>query len=197
MNLLLLRHAESEHNILGSLGVAENDAPLTALGKDQAIKAAQICADYKPKVIYCSPYTRAVETATAISAQCEAPILQTESLREIDTGKWGGLSNEVLQSKLKEIGMWEWSERKYQWCPPGGESFEDVTNRSKRFIESLLNESDDTIICVTHNAVLKVLLAWLLNKPLSETMSMVYPNAAISGFEYTNNHFQELFIHTL
>lgn len=74
--ILLVRHGQSEHNAHAHhhLGVDLNDklyidAPLTALGREQAQAISKDIAQFNPQLIVVSPLTRAVQTGLLASSQ--------------------------------------------------------------------------------------------------------------------------------
>ena len=58
----LVRHADCYQDITDT-----SDPPLSALGRDQALRLAERVRRARPAAIYSSPYRRAIETAHAIS----------------------------------------------------------------------------------------------------------------------------------
>lgn len=195
MKLLFVRHGENENNLLGDAGFFENDFPLTANGKEQSLNAALLCKQYNPVKIYTSNYLRAWQTAEIIAGECDGiPIESTPMLREINQGQWGGLKSGEITRLLKEMGLWEWGPRTYEWKAPDGESFKDVMERSRSFVESVADKSDSTVVFVTHSGTLKVLMSWLQARSLGETLPIQYPNAAVSGFRMSDGIIHELFV---
>src|SRR5687767_12015126 len=114
--ILLVRHGESEWNASGRWqGWA--DAPLSELGQQQAVEAAQAVGAVD--AVVASDLSRAAETARIISELIGVgPVLTMEGLRERDVGEWSGLTR-------KEIGE-RWPETLEAWGrgemppPPGG-----------------------------------------------------------------------------
>jgi broad specificity phosphatase PhoE len=83
--MILLRHGQSEFNLhLSATGRDPGipDAPLTPLGHAQAEAAAKALAGEDIRRILCSPYTRALQTATPIARRLSLPITVTPTVRE-------------------------------------------------------------------------------------------------------------------
>lgn len=81
MDLILIRHGQSQYNLDMTGG---EDAPLTALGREQARRAGIYCkAQFKLGALYASTYRRARDTAEIINSSLllPPPILLDE-LRE-------------------------------------------------------------------------------------------------------------------
>src|SRR5689334_4048712 len=69
VSMILLRHGQSEFNLhYNATGIDPGipDAPLTELGHRQANAAATSLAGEDIRRIICSPYTRALQTATPV-----------------------------------------------------------------------------------------------------------------------------------
>jgi broad specificity phosphatase PhoE len=83
--MILLRHGQSAFNLhFGATGQDPGipDAPLTPLGHAQAEAAAEALAAEDIRRILCSPYTRALQTATPVARRLGLPITVTPTVRE-------------------------------------------------------------------------------------------------------------------
>jgi broad specificity phosphatase PhoE len=83
--MILLRHGQSEFNLhYNATGIDPGipDAPLTPLGRQQAETAAAELASEDIRRIVCSPYTRALQTATPVATRLGLPVEVTPSVRE-------------------------------------------------------------------------------------------------------------------
>jgi broad specificity phosphatase PhoE len=95
MSVVLVRHGEPDwHQVEGSRwrGAANDFAPLTAVGKQQALAAAAVlAADGAVDKILSSPMTRALETAYLMASNLGAEVQVDLNLREWlpdDTYSW-------------------------------------------------------------------------------------------------------------
>ena len=89
--LYIMRHGQTTWNAEGRMQGKLN-APLTALGRDQAQRQADLLAhvDLTGFDVLCSPQGRAVETA-AIALARQVPLIRTDDrLCEIGVGEWQG-----------------------------------------------------------------------------------------------------------
>jgi broad specificity phosphatase PhoE len=81
-----MRHAETNWrrvNERGSVGLANDFAPLTERGRQQAADAAKRIAELGPTMLLTSPMTRAMETAAIVGRR-----LGLDPLVEIDLREW-------------------------------------------------------------------------------------------------------------
>jgi broad specificity phosphatase PhoE len=83
--MILLRHGQSEFNLHFTATRRDPGIPdpkLTELGQQQAEAAAEALAGERIRRIICSPYTRALQTATPVARRLGIPILVTPTVRE-------------------------------------------------------------------------------------------------------------------
>lgn len=160
---LLLRHGEAEGNReLRYLGTT--DAPLTALGREQASQLAQAAARLHPSAIYSSPLTRARETARALAAATGLRVTEAPELRESDFGAWEGLTRAEARS-LDPAGLAAW-ETGAEGAPPGGESPAELWARVTAFTDALAaRHPGETVALVSHVGPIKALVCAALGLP--------------------------------
>lgn len=89
--LLLIRHAESTWNPEGRWQGHE-DPPLSERGREQARALARALADAGATRVYASDLQRARATAEALAAALGCELRIDPRLRELDVGRWGGLT---------------------------------------------------------------------------------------------------------
>ncbi|MBP9751397.1 MAG: histidine phosphatase family protein [Candidatus Moranbacteria bacterium] len=97
----LVRHGQSENNVLGLLSSwpEKRIFHLTEKGREQAVVAAEKLQGKEIAKIYSSPITRALETARIISVATGIDIVVDERLRETDFGIYDGMSPKVRTAK--------------------------------------------------------------------------------------------------
>ena len=92
MKLLIIRHGESEADIL-DVHEGRADFNLTEKGHTQAQAMAEYLKEhYSLHKIYASPLKRAFQTATHLSEAVGIPIITEERLMEFNEGLIAGLS---------------------------------------------------------------------------------------------------------
>ena len=80
MDIILVRHGESEANIAKVFGGPE--AKLSKLGIEQALKSKEYIQGLKFDKVYSSPFLRAVDTMKTLGLQGDIK----EDIREINVG---------------------------------------------------------------------------------------------------------------
>lgn len=162
MNVIFIRHAESEYNRDG-IWAGRADCSLT----DKGIKAAQKLGETNDKdfdVIYCSPLKRTKQTLFAIFP--EAKPIYDDRIIEISVGEWENTKKELYSNELRELF------RKGLYTPPGGETHSDVDKRVCDFIEDVFEKfhGDEKILVVTHNGIMRAIKRNFMKKT-NEIMS--------------------------
>ena len=102
MDLLIIRHGQSEADILGVIEGRANFS-LTELGHKQAEAMAKwIKEHYSINKIYASPLKRAKQTAEHISLLCGIEVQYDDDLMEWNNGLIAGLSLKEANEKYPE-----------------------------------------------------------------------------------------------
>lgn len=152
--LLIIRHGESEWNVekrwQGWL-----DAPLTALGEEQAKRRAEALAGagFAPTVVHCSDLGRAQQTAAIIAAVLGTPCRPHPGFRERSGGEWEGSTAAEIDERWP--GMRDAWRRGEVTAPPGGEDDSAVLDRFDRAIASVIDSVVPALV-VTHHGVLRL-----------------------------------------
>jgi len=99
-------------------------------------------------------------------------LILDEGLVELDHGTWEGRLSRDLELEVPDLRR-AWRERPHEVRLPGGETLQEVQARAwtsfTRACEGL--EGEDTLLLVTHDGVIRVLLAKVLGLPLSKVWS--------------------------
>lgn len=153
----LLRHTVTEWNLIRRIQ-GHADSPLTLTGKTLALHWGQLLAGSSWNRILSSDLGRARKTTELINQALKIPVTLDSRLREMDWGKWTGKT--ITQIKMDFADIWaEQMLSEWNFCPPGGESFQSVW---KRGLESLAAASDcwpgENILVVTHEGMIKSLI---------------------------------------
>ncbi len=131
-----------------------HDVPLSAAGRTELALWRVPPPMVAAKCWYSSPLARAVETAAVLAsrAPCIAP-----ALVEMDWGQWEGATLAALRERHGSA-FTRAEARGLDFRPPAGESPRDVLARVRSWLSELAHE-DAAVVAVTHNGVLRALLA--------------------------------------
>ncbi|XP_015670429.1 6-phosphofructo-2-kinase/fructose-2,6-bisphosphatase 1 isoform X4 [Protobothrops mucrosquamatus] len=159
-SIYLSRHGESELNLRGRIG---GDSGLSERGKQYASALAnfirsQYIRDLK---VWTSHMKRTIQTAEAL----HVPYEQWKALNEIDAGVCEEMTYEEIQASYpQEFALRD--QDKYRYRYPKGESYEDLVQRLEPVIMELERQENVLVIC--HQAVMRCLLAYFLDKSAEE-----------------------------
>ena len=140
LTLILTRHgqAASADIMLGG----QLDVPLTPDGRHEAEALARRLAGVRIDRILSSPLLRAIETAQTVATG--RPVEVDERLRELDYGRWEGLTYVEIEARDPELRT-RWDHDPRSTHSPGGESGEDVAARALSFLVELLEAELATV----------------------------------------------------
>ena len=170
--LMLVRHGESVGNVAATaaeraglevidLDTRDADTPLSRLGTEQATALGAWLRDHPegagPEVVWCSPYVRAVQTAT-IALQAAGATLDMrldERLRDRELGILDRLTTTGVDARFPTEGQRRRHLGKFYYRPPGGESWADLALRVRAFLSDLdRQESGRRVLVVAHDAII-------------------------------------------
>ncbi|KAL6079810.1 hypothetical protein STEG23_033901 [Scotinomys teguina] len=158
--IYLCRHGESDFNLLGKIG---GDSGLSPRGKQfaQALKKFLEEQEIQDLKVWTSQLKRTIQTAESLGVTYE----QWKILNEIDAG----VCEEMTYSEIEKRYPEEFALRdqeKYLYRYPGGESYQDLVQRLEPVIMEL--ERQGNILVISHQAVMRCLLAYFLDKGADE-----------------------------
>jgi broad specificity phosphatase PhoE len=156
LHLYVIRHGETEWN-KQKRSQGRLDSSLTDKGKKDARSLGARLQDTKFRQIISSPSGRTLETARLVKGERMIPLMTDERLMEIDLGAWQGKTEDEIKSLYPEEFAAYWNEPEI-YKSVGGETFLQVQQRLKDFLEDLEKTvSDGNILIVTHGVVIKTL----------------------------------------
>ena len=167
MRILLIRHGESEADIL-HVHEGRADFNLTEKGHLQARAMAKyVSKNYKIDKIYSSTLKRAFQTATHLSELVNVSIITDENLMEFNNGLLAGLSWEEANEKYPKVENLPIDQAVY-----GQESKVEFRNRAKEAYSKIIseNEDDTTIVIVSHGGMINQLYHEFLNLPIESNV---------------------------
>ncbi|MCU1322707.1 MAG: histidine phosphatase family protein [Acidobacteriaceae bacterium] len=170
--LLFIRHAETD---MAGTFCGQSDPTVNAAGHRQIQKLAESLRPEPIAAVFTSDLQRSVTTARALAESFAIPCITRPALREINFGRWDGLTWEEIE-KLDSTFAQRWLKAFPYLTPPEGESFKIFEARVMAETSYLLSQSESSSIAVvTHAGVMRVVLrtlcgldektAWALTKP--------------------------------
>lgn len=121
-----------------------------------------------PLTVWTSTLKRTMQTAEHLPF----PKLQWKALDELDAGECDGLTYEEIERRFPEDFALR-DQDKFHFRYRGGESYADLVLRLEPIIMEL--ERQENIFIIGHQAVLRAILAYFLNKPHEELPYLKIP----------------------
>lgn len=184
MNILLIRHGQTDWNTEGRLQGTEN-IPLNHTGRDQAKACAESLMRQNWDAIFTSPLSRASETAYILSEGTNHPPVVTEPLLiEREFGQASGITWHELKTRYplypKEI-------------PEGMEPFDKLCSRMEQAVRNCMAKSSSgNIILVSHGGSINALLYHLSSGTIGTGITFL-KNTCISILDF-DHVLNQLFI---
>lgn len=199
-NLSLIRHGQSEVNILPDVIGQSSDTPLTKHGKRQARALGNrfvMTGEYFD-YIYSSDYVRAFDTAYISKGESSQSIIIDEDLREYDAGDWLSCSRSKIMTDNIRFKM---AYLDNTFLPPNGESLNQVERRASRWLEDNIiynkefmdfcqwkidNDHPPLNIAVfTHGMTIKTLLHYIMGFDKSFTWKINIDNTSVTKLSFS------------
>lgn len=182
VRIILVRHGETAWNSEGRFQ-GRIDVELNGVGRRQAEAVAKVLSDEEIDMIYCSPLSRAGETAETIAKYHSIEVKPEEGFIEIDHGQWEGLRREdVIRRNGDKYN--QWFEHPEKAKMPGGEGLADIRKRASEALGRIIHKhKDQAILIVAHDAINKVLICDLLGIDNSHFWQFRQGNSGISIIE--------------
>ena len=162
MKLLIIRHGESEADIL-DVHEGRADFELTDRGHSQAeCMSEYVNQHYHIDKIYCSTLKRAVQTAKHLQSKTNATLIFDEHLMEFNNGLIAGLKFSVADEKYPRIEVPIHSSVYEQ------ESGLEFRYRAEYMLSKLISDNDEgsTVAVVTHGGMINQLYRSFLRLPV-------------------------------
>lgn len=158
--LLLVRHGQTPWNASGRWQ-GNGDPGLTELGREQAELLARGLAARQDRAwrrIVSSDLKRAQETASILSRVLSLEIESDPRFRELDVGRWTGLTRAEIQERDPDI-LRDFERGDPSVRPGGGESRIDIRVRARGALRDWTTRyGGEAMILVVHLGVIRALL---------------------------------------
>jgi probable phosphoglycerate mutase len=186
MRLRLVRHGESEGNVMATLQGCRVDTPLSARGRRQAESLAIRLAGEDVDAVVASPMRRALETAQVIAAPHGLGVRVDSDFVEFDWGKWTGRPfDDALEREVADLRA-RWRAGDVDVPAPGGESPLRALSRVTRGVERLRAAGVAAPVVVAHGRINRVLVTHVLGRHLSRMDEVRQRNGTLSVFDWND-----------
>lgn len=183
MKLLIIRHGESEADIL-DVHEGRADFALTERGHCQAEAMSEyVCQNYQLTKIYHSTLRRAKQTAEHLAWKTGAPLIPDENLMEFNNGLIAGLKHDVADEKYPKMKV------PVHLSVYEQESMLTFRYRAEYMLSKLISENDDedTIAVVTHGGMINQLYRAFFKLPVETEFGFYTGDAGIHEWLISEN----------
>jgi broad specificity phosphatase PhoE len=179
--LLLCRHGETDTNAQGNTHIPGGEVQLNEVGQRQAAQLAAVAAAHDVQAIFASPEKRAIETAQIVGHSLTIEPIIIGDLKERDWGDWNGEPWSTIEAKLMHKTLNE----RYTFLPPHGESWEQMDQRLKEAVDTIMSKAKGNVMIVTHGGALRALVPRLKHEELIRSLSYNFHNASVTSFSFS------------
>lgn len=189
MKIYVIRHGETKWNKERRLQ-GQQGSDLDEQGVKLAEMTADALADVPFDICYTSPLVRAEHTARIIVGRRDIPIVIEPRIMEIGFGVWEGKSCDLNHMGIPLENYMTFHDDAYHYVPPeGGESIQDVIDRTHSFYEELIHNpdlADKTVLVSTHGCAARAFLHNVYEDTTDFWHGGVPMNCAVSVIDVEN-----------
>ena len=164
LRLVMLRHGETVGNSSVRFHGA-GDVALSETGRAQMRAAGGALRQSVFDLVVASPLRRSWEAAKIVAGA--APVRLDHGLREIDFGRWEGLTEQEIAVRDPVLHR-EWRDRARGFEFPGGELRSEFQGRVMQAFGRIEASGAEGALVVGHKGVIRTIALKLLAKPLPD-----------------------------
>ena len=181
----LTRHGQTDWNSRGRM-IGWTDEDINETGRVQSTKLSVRMEKIPLDAIFTSPLTRAMTTGAIIGKSRGITPQPLQGLIEIDYGDWEGLYRDQVAKNWPEQGE-QMHDNPAGFVIPGGESYNQLEIRVVgAFNEAVKTSEGKNILLVSHQGILKVLVAQLLEISYRNWSKFEVRNASMTKLTVNN-----------
>lgn len=170
--LYIMRHGKTDWNAKHKLQ-GRTDIPLNEDGRRMAENAGKEYRNVHLDVCYCSPLSRAKETAEIVLKGRNVPIITDERLVEMSFGAYEGIENSF---EIPDCPINEFFKNPEQYTTPveGAESLSELYERTGEFLKEVVEpelKQGKDILIVGHGAMNSSIICQIKGLPIEKFWS--------------------------
>ena len=155
MDIIMIRHGESEDNVLKVFGRYES--PMSEKGISQIENTRELLKDFEFSKVYYSPFLRTIETLKVLELEGE----EDKRIGEYDFGIFAGLNHKEIEEKYP-LKYEDWNQDLTGYIIEDGESLQIVYDRVKEFLDEIVKKGE-SVVLVTHAGVIRLAYCWVFD----------------------------------
>ncbi|MFY0652052.1 MAG: histidine phosphatase family protein [Cyclobacteriaceae bacterium] len=187
--IYIIRHGQTDYNKMNMVQGRGINSSLNEHGRQQAELFYHAYKDVDFDKIYTSSLKRTQESVAGFIGD-NIPFEKLKGLDEISWGDHEGqaFDPEMHQKYLKCIEQWQ--SGNVDAAVSGGESPNTVKARQQMAIDYILsNDNEETVLICSHGRAMRILVCWLLEKPLHEMEAFKHQNLGLYLLNYQDGKF--------
>ena len=163
--IYLIRHGQPDFPGGKKMCLGKTDLPLSKLGK---LQGGLLLPYFKDKqiTVFSSPLTRARQTA----AMLERPVAILPNLKELDMGRWDGLTFDEIRLRFPELYAARATDKTIPF--PDAEDKEVGLARFQDAVRQALDSCDGDVALVTHSGVMELFLGTTEKAPYGSVTTL-------------------------
>jgi len=165
--LVLVRHGQTDSNVLKSLDTLPPGPPLNELGFAQAEALGKVMAVEPVTAVYASTAVRAQQTAAPLAARLDLPVQVVPGIHEVFCGDLEGRSDQAARELFDEVYD-AWAKGDLARRLPGGESALGLRARFLPVVAELwarhAGTPDRLLVVVSHGAAIRLAAGALIGE---------------------------------
>ena len=188
VDLILVRHGETDWNVEKRCQGSRDESRLTAKGIKQATELGRALEKSPAQALISSHQARSVQTANIIAETLNLTVSVDPRLGEMAQGAWEGLLFPDIERQYGPVYE-QFLANPLLAVPPGGESIQALARRVTRVAAEIAGQyAGQTVIVVSHEIPLAALRCIDADQPLSELWKYAPANGEIVHLSWTTDH---------
>jgi broad specificity phosphatase PhoE len=177
-SIYFLRHGDTDCTVDGTF-CGRHDPSLNANGRKLAEAFAEAYRRPPWRKIFASTSARAMQTAEPAAEAAGLPLSLDPALCELDFGAW----ETRHRSEIQHYDVW--ADKPADRAPLNGESGRQVLARARSAVERIATLALDSVLVVTHKAVIRLLICDFLGIDHNEYRRRIAcPPGALTRFDF-------------
>lgn len=192
--IYIIRHGQTEYNLLGIAQGGGVDTSLNATGQAQAEAFFEAYGHLSFERVLTSRLKRTHETVGPFR-NAGLPWEQFADLNEMGWGDQEGKKTTPETHKIYKSVVEAWQAGDYSAAIPNGESAAQLGQRLERFLRHLRQRPEELLLICSHGRAMRALMCLMKGLPLSEMQSFSHSNTGlwiaqqtVSGFQFTKEN---------
>lgn len=166
MRIYLMRHAQTSDNLVRRYTGNSDKVGINKEGEMQLKNIVPFLESKDIQVILSSPFKRCLQTALELKKFLRVNLITDRRLRELDYGKWQGLTSDEVKEKFPEIYKARGNDP-VNVAPPEGETLLEMQKRVFMAIRETISVNKDSLI-ITHGSCIHAILMCYLKVNLMD-----------------------------